>query len=101
MSLLFSPPFDLAYVRESKNARVIRAPHIASARVALRHLDSWTLVRDAAGGSPRPGGRISALSVAGDAFVRDMLVLGWVVGRGIGWGSIAGWRLAARLGGAE
>src|SRR3546814_9049891 len=45
MSLLFSPPFDLSYVRESKNARVIRAAHIASARVALRHLESWTLDR--------------------------------------------------------
>src|SRR3546814_15917169 len=80
MSLLFSPPFDLSYVRESKNARVIRAAHIASARVALRHLESWTLVRDVAGGSLRPSGLIYGLCVADDAFVLDMMVLGWGVG---------------------
>src|SRR3546814_17888861 len=57
MSLLFSPPFDLSYVRESKNARVIRAAHIASARVALRHLESWTLVRDVARSEERRVGK--------------------------------------------
>ena len=101
MSLLFSPPFDLSYVRESKNARVIRAAHIASARVALRHLESWTLVRDVAGGSLRPSGLIYGLCVADDAFVLDMMVLGWGVGPGMRWGLIDGWTLAAKLGSAE
>lgn len=101
MSLLFSPPFEVAHVRESKKASEIRAAHIAAARVALRHLESWTMVRDVAGGTMRPSGLVYALCVADDAFILDMMVLGWGIGPGMRWGLVDGWTLAAKLGTAE
>ena len=64
VSLLFSPPFDLANVRASKKVDATRAAHIAAARVALRHLEGWTSVRDSASGPLRPSGLIYALYMA-------------------------------------
>src|SRR3546814_21087565 len=78
-----------------------RAAHIAAARVAFRHLEGWTSVHDSAGGPLRPSGLIYALCVAEDAFILEMLVLGWGVGPAMNWGLIDGWTLAAELGAAE
>src|SRR3546814_8676214 len=77
-----------------------RAAHIAAARVAFRHLEGWTSVHDSAGGPLRPSGLIYALCVAEDAFILEMLVLGWGVGPAMNWGLIDGWTLAAALGAA-
>src|SRR3546814_14959075 len=78
-----------------------RAAHIAAARVAFRHLEGWTSVHDSAGGPLRPSGLIYALCVAEDAFILEMLVLGWGVGPAMYWGLIEGWPWAADLGASD
>ena len=46
ISLIFSPPFDLAEHPEGKRRDDLRAAHLSAARMALQHIEEWSAVFD-------------------------------------------------------
>ncbi|PKQ01269.1 MAG: hypothetical protein CVT74_00025 [Alphaproteobacteria bacterium HGW-Alphaproteobacteria-13] len=101
ISLIFSPPFDLAEHPEGKRRDDLRAAHLSAARMALQHIEEWSAVFDEHGVLTRPRGIVCALCMADRAFVLEMLILGWAIAADGQWGLLDGWSIAAQIAAAE
>jgi hypothetical protein len=101
ISLIFSPPFDLAENLEVNRRDKLRSAHVSAARVALHYIEEWSAVRDDHGELTRPSGIVCALCMADRAFVLEMLILGWGIAADRQWGLLDGWSIVAQIGAAE
>lgn len=101
ISLIFSPPFDLAEQLDGKRRQSLRAAHISAARMALQHIEEWSAVLVEQGEMTRPSGIVCALCMADRAFVLEMLILGWAIAADGRWGLLDGWSVVAQIGAAE
>ncbi|MGQ3081413.1 MAG: hypothetical protein ACT6RT_25440 [Allorhizobium sp.] len=101
ISLIFSPPFDLAEHLDGKRRDNLRAAHVSAARMALQHIEEWSVVLVEHGEPTRPSGIVCALCMADRAFVLEMLILGWAIAADRRWGLLDGWSIVAQIGAAE
>lgn len=101
ISLIFSPPFDLAEHLDGKRRDILRAAHVSAARMALQHIEEWSVALVERGGLTRPSGIVCALCMADRAFVLEMLILGWAIAADGRWGLLDGWSVVAQIGAAE
>lgn len=101
ISLIFSPPFDLAEDLDGKRRDILRAAHVSAARMALQHIEEWSVVLVEHGELSRPSGIVCALCMADRAFVLEMLILGWAIAADGRWGLLDGWSIVAQISAAE